>query len=555
YAIMSKINRSFRSKAIGCLFPYFTIHMRQLGLSVEETAIIISTLPIASVLGPPVICFVADKFGKYKLALLFSLMMTIITAIGIQMLPQSRPLYGDFNKIKFRCNTNDANLKVPKKCLDLCRQDPIKVNIRSCKCEQNSFCLVGELENFTTCYASNTNHYAELFFGPTCEVFALKLSDPNIPALHQVQCKHTCVCEINLLDSKLCDLSVKIGREANHQTTLWLYLLLRLIFTLFQSTCFNLLDASALVLTESETSKSYYGRQRFWAILASGTFSPLCGYFIDQMSEDPEYQETTNYAPAFYAFYILVAVTMFFSLFLNIETIPFGRNIFSELRLVLKTYENWLFLIALLVLGTYSGFIENFLFLFLDDLKAPKYLLGLTLTVGALTGLPFLYASKWFVENLGRINILILSFFFYFVRLYGYAIIENPWLCMPFEAMEAVTYHLMWVAASTQAAKLVPGLTATMLTITAIIHYDCGMGLGSLIGGSIMSKYGARSAFKLMGYSAIAFGVSYILFYYGARLNKSKAKEVRNQFLTSFKKVEQNGANEKRTTSEIEEKL
>ncbi|RWS30693.1 Major facilitator superfamily domain-containing protein 6-like protein [Leptotrombidium deliense] len=499
--------------------------MRQLGLSVEETAVIISILPIASLLGPPTTGFIADKYRMHKLLLLISLLMTIISAFGIQMLPKSRTLDGDFNRIKFRCNQESVSLKVPKKCTELCQRDDITLNIKNCVCSNNSLCIIGQLENLTVCFGNETLN-AKLFPTENCIIPALRIftADPITPPLHWIQCPHTCHCDVDLLQDakRQCKLEVNKRQDTKTKHIFWLYLGLRLMFSCFSSICFNLIDAAALLLTENENCKTFYGKQRMWAALATGVFPPLCGYMIDQMSEDPEYQETTNYAPAFYAFYGLVAITILCSLFLTIDKSNSNRNIWKELRNFLKTYEHWLFVISVLALGVYFGFIENFLFWFLQDISAPKYLMGLTLTVGALAGLPVLYKSEFFLEKMGRVNILILSFFVYFVRLYGYSVIENPWHCMWFESMEAVTYHLMWVAASTYGAKLTPEYMATMLSVIAIIHYECGPGLGSLIGGSVMSITGARKSFRLMGYSAIAFGVSYILLFYGIRINKWK---------------------------------
>lgn len=42
-------------EAYACLLPYLAVHMRQIGISVEETAIIHSIIPIASFSGPPVV--------------------------------------------------------------------------------------------------------------------------------------------------------------------------------------------------------------------------------------------------------------------------------------------------------------------------------------------------------------------------------------------------------------------------------------------------------------------------------------------------------------------
>jgi len=56
---------------------------------------------------------------------------------------------------------------------------------------------------------------------------------------------------------------------------------------------------------------------------------------------------------------------------------------------------------------------------------SPKYiiLIGLTLTVGSLTGVPFLYGAEKIVTKLGRVNVIILAFFVYFLRFFGYSYI------------------------------------------------------------------------------------------------------------------------------------
>ena len=162
-----------------------------------------------------------------------------------------------------------------------------------------------------------------------------------------------------------------------------------------------------------------------------------------------------------------------------------------------------------------SHILTQFLNRYLLDLKAPKYLLGLTLTVGAVIGLPFLHSSEWFMDKAGRVNLLILAQFVYMIRFVGYSFIQNPWFCIPFEAMEAFTLHLMWVAAVTYAASLTPpGLTATIQGTVGSIHYGVGRGLGSFIGGGLMAAFGARIAFRSMGIGAGVCAIVYATFHY-----------------------------------------
>lgn len=53
---------------------------------------------------------------------------------------------------------------------------------------------------------------------------------------------------------------------------------------------------------------------------------------------------------------------------------------------------------------------------------------------------------------------------------------RDPWLCLPFEALEAVTIHMMAVASSIYcAAAAPPGLLATLNGFVGSLHYSFGM--------------------------------------------------------------------------------
>lgn len=48
------------------LYPYLTIHMRELGINVEETAIMSAVIPVVAIIMPPIAGMIADKIGNFK---------------------------------------------------------------------------------------------------------------------------------------------------------------------------------------------------------------------------------------------------------------------------------------------------------------------------------------------------------------------------------------------------------------------------------------------------------------------------------------------------------
>lgn len=76
--------------------------------------------------------------------------------------------------------------------------------------------------------------------------------------------------------------------------------------------------------------------------------------------------------------------------------------------------------------------------------------------------------------------------------------------------MEALSCHLMWVAAATYCTLLSPkGLLATLIGVLGMAHFSLGRGSGSFCGGFLIGHVGTREAFRYMGLLAVIGGLGY----------------------------------------------
>lgn len=300
-----------------------------------------------------------------------------------------------------------------------------------------------------------------------------------------------------------------------YMVTFWLYLFIRVFHQVAVGLSYVLLDTTTIVLAEQNNSS--YGRQRFWAILATGIFSPICGFIIDHISYtfDPFGQKINNYAPAFHFFNVLTGLTLLNSAMIDVQISALPTNVWSNVRPLLRSANVWIFLFSVFIMGSCWGFLESFLFIHLQKLDAPNYLLGLTVTVGAMVGLPFLYGSEWFVNKIGAVQLLLVALGVYFIRLVGYSLLEDPWWCIPYELMEAFTLHLMWVATVRLAYQISPpGMLATLQAVVGGLNFGVGRGFGSLVGGAVIVLYGIRVAFRVIGCMALATAILYAILHY-----------------------------------------
>ena len=171
------------------------------------------------------------------------------------------------------------------------------------------------------------------------------------------------------------------------------------------------------------------------------------------------------------------------------------------------------FLGMMMFAGMFWGFIEAFLFWHLDDLGAPRFLMGWTVAVGMVTSLPFLIFSGPITDTIGHMNVIILGMLAYTGRMLGYSFISNPIFVYPFEALEGLTMALMMTSAVTYVAKISnPATIASVMGMMGALFFGVGKGSGSLFGGLIMSYIGAPNTFRFLAVNAAICALTYGFF-------------------------------------------
>lgn len=201
--------------------------------------------------------------------------------------------------------------------------------------------------------------------------------------------------------------------------TFWLYFGLRFLATTMSSAGVTIMDPIALTMIEKYGGD--FGRERLFSSIGMAIFSPITGILIDYTSRGLGY---TDYSAAFYTYDILLVVSTITVLLMPIgDKLP-ADNVFRDLWNLLKVPHVIIFIMFLFLLGNFWGFIESFLFLYLKELGAPNYLLGITITVGTVSSIPFLYGAEYITRKVGHVNLIIIAFFSHAVRLVGYSFIE-----------------------------------------------------------------------------------------------------------------------------------
>lgn len=199
----------------------------------------------------------------------------------------------------------------------------------------------------------------------------------------------------------------------------WIYFILRFTGTTMLSAGVTIMDPIALTMIEKYGGD--FGRERLFSSIGMALFSPITGFLIDMNSRRLGY---TDYSAAFYTYDILLVISAVTVYLMPLGTKLPAEDIFRNLLNVLSIPRVLLFILFLFILGNLWGFIESFLFLYLKDLGAPNYLLGITVTVGTISSIPFLYGSEKITKKIGHVNTIIIAFFAHAGRLVGYSYME-----------------------------------------------------------------------------------------------------------------------------------
>ncbi|KAK8754737.1 hypothetical protein V5799_002559 [Amblyomma americanum] len=539
-----------------CLLPFLTVHMRQLGLSIEETAIIYSIVPFAQLLGPYAATFLGDKYGSYKCALLGCLILTALSGTSLLLVPQALGPPVPPPAIHLHCGPSLQLEVVVDHCGDehgACPEPspglalPVLLSDCSLECpdedwrhaiDETGICFTDDYGN-KECHVVSEND--TLARSTSLGLYLEPARDPDLLCLHPVtaitwesKMFHNVSCLKHLPDQDHTNCSLKCTVEdipevdavsaadfwhaectppegSDRRITISVYFVLRIIFQVLVSICFTLVDATTVSMVHTYDGR--FAWQRFWAIVGSVFSAPLSGFFIDLSSE--HVVTGFDYSPAFYMFNVFTVLTAIFTYVLEIQVATPGKNVFYRARGLMKQPHFLSLFLFVLCLGSVYGFLEYFLFWYLLDLGAQNYLLGLTISIGGLAGFVFLYETKWFMDKLGPVNVIALSGLVYCARLVGYSYIgQHPLWCIPLEGLEAMTFHLLWVAIGTYGTQIAPrGLKPTVQSCVGGIYFGLGRSMGSLVGGTAMYFLGAETAFRIMGGVAAVASLSYGCFY------------------------------------------
>jgi len=556
-----KLTLFFFNGASFAMQPYLTIHMKDIGINDVDIALMYAILPFCVFIAPPIVGFFADKMGNYVKVLLLSIIgsavfhtlllavptnlhkvtypNTMLSMVGKDVNltwdicagdgkgctnirnPEEKdedpiPIYFEMNNCEYTCNNPNYDID---KTLEEYKFLGLSMTIEDVICNHigRKHCKVWPGTKKIEFIRVNTNVSGNVDCGRAHIDFYTD-SDPcitnqiedELPLGIMDDCFMTCEVRTNLV--KECGATDK----GNRLITNGVYFIFRMLATMALASCFILLDAQTIRMCELEEmhgAKGAYGRQILYKTLAQAVISPTVGALMDYISA---LEGAPNYAASFIIHNLLLIVSFAsaYKIGMDLE-LPRNQDSMKGIKLIFSNFEIVLFLIMMFVCGSMYGFVETFLFVFLkEDLHAPIFLLGLTITTGAVVSIPFLYYSDAIVKKVGCDRVIVFALLMYAVRYVGYSFVYCAWYAFPFEALEVFTVFFLQVAAAEFIKNHAPpGLLATLTGLKGGSHDGFGKGFGGLLGGILITyTRSTHRAFWNFGVMAFVLSIVYASF-------------------------------------------
>ncbi|XP_041835074.1 major facilitator superfamily domain-containing protein 6-like [Melanotaenia boesemani] len=532
HLLVSKVFYFFFYAAYGSLHPLLAVFYKQLGLSASRSGLLVGIRYFIEFCSAPFWGVVADRFGKGKVVLLFSVFCWLVFNGGIGFVKQAEmncvekgtpatPMTTPFSNIT-RQTKSINHTRSQRSILDL--PDPPG----------------GPLFSDGVLHRRELSTHPNATSAPGTLVTSANVTEimPN----STVQKTTTTVTSPPPTPKK----EYQITYNQDQVETIFLLILLVVIMGEFFS-------APAVTIVDTVTlqylgkARDRYGLQRMWGSLGWGLAMLLVGIWIDHTHVPvhvdagcvpPDYR-LHNYRIAFIVFGVLMSVAFCVATQFYFENggdfrqeppdvteevaspqtppdsgssdpqTPTGSDgeqafHYGDLLKLLCTVRYSSVLFVAWFMGFGYGFVFSFLYWHLEDLKGTTTLFGVCSILSHISELGAYFTSHKFIELVGHVRVLYIGLACNTARYLYISYLQNAWTVLPMEVLQGVTHASVWAACiSFLSAAVPPALRTSAQGILQGLHLGLGRGCGAMVGGVFVGYFGAAETFRGIGMASL----------------------------------------------------
>lgn len=163
--------------------------------------------------------------------------------------------------------------------------------------------------------------------------------------------------------------------------------------------------------------------------------------------------------------------------------------------------QSWmLFLVMVFIGGVGMSTINNYLFIYMEDLGASKSLMGVALMVSTASEIPALFFGNQLLRRFGSRGLLIIAMATIGLRLISYSFTSAIWIVLLIQLVHGLTYAIILLAGVSYADQIAPaGMKATTQGMFTSTLMGIGAATGGLLGGILMEHFRPAGMYGIFG--------------------------------------------------------
>ena len=276
-------------------------------------------------------------------------------------------------------------------------------------------------------------------------------------------------------------------------------------------------------LTESlnfrvaESAGISYGSLRTYGALGYAVMSLFAGYIMTSFGAHS----------LAYLFAAIGLVSFVITLFMPDAPVSGKPVTLSSLKHFLSSRETLLFLILVFISSIPARMNDTYLGVYIKELGGKASLVGQAWFLAAGSEIVVFALSFWWLRKGSELMLIAFSGFFYFIRFFASAWIEDPHLLAYLQLLQLLTFPVFYSAAIQYLYRIVPvEWRATGQTVLALLFFGVSGIIASFAGGALYEAFGGRTLFLTISGMSLAGTLFGIVLYriYGHRVQAASAE-------------------------------
>jgi PPP family 3-phenylpropionic acid transporter len=245
--------------------------------------------------------------------------------------------------------------------------------------------------------------------------------------------------------------------------------------SLFNTPVLPFLDSIALDQVESKHINSY-STIRFWGAIGYALGASFTGWLISIIGVQAAFFASGGFLLLCYLSALKIINVEKEASAVDVEFKYLGKIVSNKILLI--------FLFIIVIVSISQSAITFFLALYMKQIGASSETTGMAIGMEGISELPFYFIAAWLLQRMAPGKVVFMAIIATAVRLFLYSINSNPNLVIFIEAMNGMTWTLLWVSSVEFVNSLVPAkFRTTGQSMLWAAYFGAGAVLGNILSG------------------------------------------------------------------------